>query len=158
MGVPVGIAYLTATTERATLGSYSGDLVNGKLLLTLSTLNPSIIEGLAFAVVSFIDDDTNVRVLGDVRYYPRPEPTVLALGYGNLESVSGVVVIEPRSYNLRWIKGQGGGATWQVYCEAESGVTVPAFTPSALADGAIGLSASAVETAGGNVAQVNWYG
>ena len=159
MGIPIGYAYITATTERATIGHFSGDLIDGKLLLTISTLNPSYVEGLAFGVVSFIDDDTNVRVLGDARYYPKPEPTTIALGYGNLSSVSGVVVFEPRPYNLRWVKAQGSGSYWAVFVEAEAGVTVPAFTPAGIADGAIQLGASAVTgTSGDQLAQVNWYG
>lgn len=161
MKVPVGYALVTATTKRATIGRFSGELVNGQLLLTVTTANPSVIEGLAFGVISFIDDDTGVRVLGDARYYPKPEGTVIALGYGDLSEVSGEVVFEPRSYNLRWIKSEGAAANWGIFVEAEtpSGVAVPAYTPSALADGAISLGALAVTGSNDQeLAQVQWYG
>ena len=161
MRVPVGYAYVTATTERVTVGRFSGELVDGRLLLTVTTANPSAVAGLAFGVFSLVDDDLNVRVLGDARYYPKPEGTVISLGYGDLAEVSGVVIFEPRSYNLRWIKSEGPAASWAVFVEAESpaAVTTPAYSPPALADGAIGLSAVAVSGAGGQqLAQVQWYG
>lgn len=160
MLVPVGISTVTAETERATIGSFTGDLVNGLLLLRITTLSPADMQSLAYGVVSFIDDDTGVRVLGDTRYYPKPEPTVLALGYGDRASVSGVVVFEPRAYNLRWLERQGSGGQWRIAVEVDTpaGVSVPAFTPSALADGAIPLDASAVVGSDGeSYAQVNWY-
>jgi hypothetical protein len=159
--VPVGYALITATTKRATIGRFSGELVNGQLLLTVTTANHSAVEGLAFGVVSFIDDDTGIRVLGDARYYPKPEGTVIALGYGDLAEVSGEVIFEPRGYNLRWIKAEGPGATWGVFVEAEtpSGVAVPAYSPTALADGAISLGAQSVTGSNGeDLAQVQWYG
>jgi len=160
MLVPIGISTVTAETERATIGSFTGDLVNGLLLLRITTLAPADMQSLAYGVVSFIDDDTGVRVLGDARYYPKPEPTVLALGYGDRASVSGVVVFEPRAYNLRWLERQGSGGQWRVAVEADTpaGVSVPAFTPAAIADGAIELNASAVVGDDGETyAQVNWY-
>lgn len=160
MLVPVGISTVTAETERATIGSFTGDLVNGLLLLRITTLSPADMQSLAYGVVSFIDDDTGVRVLGDARYYPKPEPTVLALGYGDRASVSGVVVFEPRAYNLRWLQRQGSGGQWRVAFEVDTpaGVSVPAYTPSAFADGAIELNASAVVGSNGeSYAQVNWY-
>jgi hypothetical protein len=160
MLVPVGLSTVTAETERATVGSFSGDLVNGLLLLRISTLSPADMQSLAYGVVSFIDDDTGVRVLGDARYYPKPEPSVVALGYGDRQSVSGVVVFEPRAYNLRWLQRTGSGSLWQLAVEAETpaGVSVPFFTPSAFADGAIELNATAVVGGDGNTyGQVNWY-
>lgn len=160
MLVPVGISTVTAETERATIGSFTGDLVNGLLLLRITTLAPADMQSLAYGVVSFIDDDTGVRVLGDARYYPKPEPTVLALGYGDRASVSGVVVFEPRAYNLRWLQRQGSGGQWRVAFEVDTpaGVSVPAYTPAAFADGAIELG---VITAAGNdgkpYAQLLWH-
>jgi hypothetical protein len=160
MLVPVGLSTVTAETERAIIGSFSGDLVNGLLLLRITTLSPVDMQGLAFGVVSFIDDDSGVRVLGDARYYPKPEPTVVALGYGDRTSVSGVVVFEPRAYNLRWLEREASGGLWQIAVEADtpSGVSVPAFTPSAFADGAIELgAAAAIGSSGATYGQVEWY-
>ena len=160
MLVPIGVSTLTALTVRATIGSFTGDLVNGQLLLQISTLSPADFQGMAFGVVSFIDNDTGVRVLGDARYYPKPEPTVIALGYGDRESVDGVVVFEPRAYNLRWIKAQEGNVVWRISAEVDTpfGVSVPAFTPTAMAFGAIELTAGAVTGSSGKpYAQVNWH-
>lgn len=160
MNVPVGLALVTPTTERAIIGRFSGDLTEGRLLLTATTTNPGLIEGLAFGVFSLIDDDNNVRVLGDVRYYPKEEGTTLALGYGNLASVSGVVVFEPRAYNLRWIKRSGPGSYWGVAVEAvaTSATSVPGYTPAGFVTGAINLTAAAVTGAANQLfAQVQWY-
>lgn len=160
MLVSVGISTVTAETELATIGSFTGDLVNGLLLLRITTISPADMQGLAYGVVSFIDNDTGVRVLGDTRYYPKPEPTVVALGYGDRSSVSGIVIFEPRAYNLRWLERQSSGGQWQiaVAVDTPSGVAVPAYTPAGFADGAIQLDASAVVGSDGNpYAQVNWY-
>lgn len=160
MLVPVGSTTVTAATGRAVVGSFTGDLVNGLLLLKMSTLYPSNMSGLAYGIVSLVEDDTGVRVLGDARYYPKPEPTVVALGYGDLQSVSGTVIFEPRGYNLRWLEREGSSRFWRIAVEAETpaGVGEPAFTPTAFADGAIQLSAAAVSgTDGETYGQVNWY-
>ena len=160
MLVPIGQTTVTATTDRATVGEFTGDLVNGLLLLQITTLAPADMQSLAFGIVSFIDNDTGVRVLGDARYYPKAEPTVIALGYGDRASVDVVVIFEPRAFNLRWLEREGSGQYWSLAFEADTpaGVAEPAYTPSAFADGAIELEASAVlGTDGETYGQVNWY-
>jgi hypothetical protein len=160
MSVPIGLAYITAETDRARIGSFDGELVNGQLLLQITTVSPSNMAGLAFAVTSLVEEDSGVRVLGDARYYPKPEPTVVALGYGNRETVAGDVVFEPRAFNLRWLQREGSSRFWVVAVEAETpvGVSQPAYTPAGFADGAIGLSADAVQGDDGETyGQVSWY-
>jgi len=159
MTLPIGTVYVSATTNRATVGRFNGNLVNGLLLLQVQTLNPSVIQGLAFGIFSFIDDDSNIRTLGDVKYYPKAEPTTIALGYGNRSTASGVVIFEPRAYNLAWIKRTGDGAFWGLNVETENtGASTPGFTPSGFADGALGLIATAITAASGaQLAQVNWH-
>jgi len=159
MTLPIGTVYVSATTNRATVGRFNGNLVNGLLLLQVQTLNPSVIQGLAFGIFSFIDDDSNIRTLGDTRYYPKAEPTTIALGYGNRSTASGVVIFEPRAYNLAWIKRTGDGAFWGLNVETENtGASTPGFTPSGFADGALGLIATAITAASGaQLAQVNWH-
>jgi hypothetical protein len=160
MLVPVGSTTVTAATGRAVVGSFTGDLVNGLLLLKMSTLYPSNMSGLAYGIVSLVEDDTGVRVLGDARYYPKPEPTVVALGYGDLQSVSGTVIFEPRGYNLRWLEREGSSRFWRIAVEAETpaGVSEPAFTPTAFADGAIPLEAAATTGADGeSYGLLSWY-
>lgn len=159
MTLPIGTVYVSATTNRATVGRFNGNLVNGLLLLQVQTLNPSVIQGLAFGIFSFIDDDSNIRTLGDTRYYPKAEPTTIALGYGNRSTASGVVIFEPRAYNLAWIKRTGDGAFWGLNVETENtGASTPGFTPSGFADGALGLIATAISAASGaQLAQVNWH-
>jgi hypothetical protein len=160
MKVPVGLAYVTPYTGALQIGRFSGDLINGQLLLTVSTLNPSVMAGLAFGVFSLVDDDNNVRALGDVRYYPKAEPTTIALGYGNLENVSGVVVFEPRAYNLRWLKREASGGIWGLAVEAEtlSGAGEPGYTPAGFALGTLQLATQQFTGTGGRkLAQVVWH-
>ena len=160
MKVPVGLALLTPWTEQATVGRFNGELVNGQLLLTVTTTNPGVMDGLAFGVFSLVDDDNNVRALGDVRYYPKPEPTTIALGYGNLEAISGVVVFEPRAYNLRWLKRVSSGGIWGIAVEAETpaGVGQPAYTPTGFALDVLPLvSQQFTAPSGQKFAQVVWH-
>lgn len=160
MKLPVGLALVTPWTEQATVGRFNGDLINGQLLLTVTTTNPGVMDGLAFGVFSLIDDDNNVRALGDVRYYPKAEPTTIALGYGNLESVSGVVVFEPRAYNLRWLKRVESGGIWGIGVEAETpaGIAQPAYTPTGFVAGATSLVAQQFTAGSGQrFAQVVWH-
>ncbi len=150
--IPIGAATMTAALDRVNVGFFSGDLVNGQLLLKVSTVFPANMAGLAFGVVSLLEASTGTRILGDSRYYPKPEPSVIALGYGDRASASGDVVIEPRAYNLRWLTRESSPRYWTVLVEADtpSGVTVPSYTPAGYANQAGGLTAQAVTGADGN--------
>lgn len=158
MKVYLGLALVMPWTERITVGHFSGDLINGQLLITATTTNPEVISGLAFGVFSLVDDDSGVRTLGEARYYPRLEPTTLALGYGDKTTVSGDLVFEPRAYNLRWLKRAESGGFWSIAVEAEtpSGVATPAFTPLGVARDGASLSIGQTVTSVGDVAQIQW--
>ena len=158
--IPIGAATMTATLDRVAVGWFSGDLTGGQLLLKITTVFPASMSGLAFGVVSLLESDTNTRVLGDARYYPKPEPSVVALGYGDRASVAGEVVIEPRAYNLRWLLRENSPKYWRVLVEAEtpSGVSVPTYTPGGYATTEVQLSASPVTGADGNTyGRIDWY-
>ena len=156
---PLGVAALTAKTEEVTLGRLGIELSQGQLLVRLSTSAGGSVRPLAFGVVGFIDDD-GIRSLGDARYYPQLEPSVVSLGYGDLTAVTGRLTFRPRAYNLRWLEVGLPSAVWRLTVEVfvPAGVTVPAFSVSAFADGAIQKTANAVEgTAEGlTLAQVAW--
>lgn len=158
--IPVGAATMTATLDRVAVGWFSGDLINGQLLLKITTVYPASMSGLAFGVVTLVESDTNTRVLGDARYYPKPEPSVVALGYGDRATATGEVVIEPRAYNLRWLLRENSPKYWRVLVEAEtpSGVSVPTYTPGGYATTEVQLSASLVTGADGNTyGRIDWY-
>ena len=158
--IPIGAATMTATLDRVAVGWFSGDHTGGQLLLKITTVFPASMSGLAFGVVSLLESDTNTRVLGDARYYPKPEPSVVALGYGDRASVTGEVVIEPRAYNLRWLLRENSPKYWRVLVEAEtpSGVSVPTYTPGGYATTEVQLSASPVTGADGNTyGRIDWY-
>lgn len=148
----IGAATVTAETDRVSIGSFSGDLVNGQLLLKISTVFPSDMSGLAFGIVSFLETASNVRVLGDTRYYPKPEPTVISLGYGNRASVTGTLIFEPRPYNLRWLTAAYGPKSWTIFVEADgtNAVTQPEYVPTSYGAGSDDLSATAVIGSDGN--------
>jgi hypothetical protein len=158
--IPVGAATMTATLDRVAVGWFSGDLINGQLLLKITTVFPASMSGLAFGVVTLVESDTNTRVLGDARYYPKPEPSVVALGYGDRATAIGEVVIEPRAYNLRWLLRENSPKYWRVLVEAEtpSGVSVPTYTPGGYATTEVQLSASPVTGADGKTyGRIDWY-
>ena len=150
--IPVGAATMTATLDRVEVGFFSGDLANGLLLLKVTTVFPASMAGLAFGVVSLLEADSGARVLGDARYYPKPEPTVIALGYGDRATVSGDVIVEPRAYNLRWLTRESSPRYWTVLVEADtsSGVTVPSYNPGGYATEAGPVPAEAVIGSDGN--------
>lgn len=158
--IPVGAVTMSPQLGRAVVGWFSGDLINGQLLLKVTTTYPSNMAGLAFGVVTLVESDSNTRVLGDARYYPKPEPTVLALGYGDRATVTGEVVIEPRAYNLRWLLRENSPKFWRVLVEAEtpSGVSVPTYTPGGYSTETVQLQASPVVGADGKTyGRLNWY-
>jgi hypothetical protein len=157
--IPIGAATMTATLNRVAVGWFSGDLINGQLLLKITTVFPASMSGLAFGVVTLVESDTNTRVLGDARYYPKPEPSVVALGFGDRATATGEVVIEPRAYNLRWLLRENSPRYWRVLVEAEtpSGVSVPTYTPGGYATTEVQLSASPVTGADGNTyGRIDW--
>lgn len=158
--IPVGAATMTATLDRVAVGWFSGDLINGQLLLKITTVFPASMSGLAFGIVTLVESDTNTRVLGDARYYPKPEPSVVALGFGDRATATGEVVIEPRAYNLRWLLRENSPKYWRVLVEAEtpSGVSVPTYTPGGYATTEVQLSASPVTGADGKTyGRIDWY-
>ncbi len=158
--IPVGAATMTATLNRVAVGWFSGDLINGQLLLKITTVFPASMSGLAFGVVTLVESDTNTRVLGDARYYPKPEPSVVALGHVDRATATGEIVIDPRAYNLRWLLRENSPKYWRVVVEAEtpSGVSVPTYTPGGYATTEVQLSASPVTGADGKTyGRIDWY-
>lgn len=157
--VVVGAATMSADLDRVSVGFFSGDLIGGRLLLKMSTVSPSNMSSLAFAVVTLVEAISNTRILGDARYYPKPEPTVVALGYGDRLTASGNVVIEPRAYNLRWLTKPDSPKSWTVLVEADtpSGVTVPTYSPAGYSTSSGGLTAASVTGSNGNTfGRLNW--
>lgn len=157
---PIGSAVITARTEEVTLGRLGIELSQGQLLVRMSTVGGGSIRPLAFGIVGFVDDD-GIRSLGDARYYPQTEPSVLSLGYGDRTEATGRLTFRPRAYNLRWLEVGLPRSVWRISAEAfvPAGVTVPAYSVPAIADGAISLGANAVE---GNIngltlGQVAWH-
>ena len=73
------------------------------------------------------------RELGTIRVWPRAESTVYKLGEGlSVLDTSGVFVIEPRSWNLRWVAA-GFGLTIQVLADVDVGLPVDRFAPDGFA-------------------------
>ncbi len=157
--IPIGVATMTATLDRVVVGWFSGALTGGQLLLKVSTIYPGNMSGFGFGVVSFVDGDTNARVLGDVRYYPKPEPTYLSLGYGDRQSVAGDLVVEPRAYNLRWLTRPSSPRYWRVLVEAETpgGVSAPSYLPAGYARAVGPLTATGELGTDGNIyGRLSW--
>lgn len=75
----------------------------------------------AYGIVSF--RSAQGRELGTAKCWTRPEWTSFRLGAG-LTSVfpSGVLLFEPRSYNLRWIRA---GYSWSLEFMADVATTLP---------------------------------
>ena len=156
---PLGVAALNATSDEVTLGRLGIELSQGQLLVRLSTSAGGSIRPLAFGMVGFIDDD-GIRSLGDTRYYPQKEPSVVSLGYGDQSAVTGRLTFRPRAYNLQWLRVGLPAAVWLLSAEVfvPAGVTAPAYSVAALADGAIQKTAQAVNGTiqGLKLAQVAW--
>lgn len=156
---PAGSIAITATTPEVAFGWFSGDLLEDRLLVRLTSSAGGTLRPLSFGIVGFIGDD-GTRSLGEARYYPQPEPSVVALGFGDLSQVSGRLVFRARGYNLQWLKAGIPGRVWNLSAEVfiTAGVTAPTYTPAGFADGAIQKIARAVDGAvpGLKLAQVAW--
>jgi hypothetical protein len=78
------------------------------------------------------------RELGTIRVWPKAESTVYLLGSGLpvLDTV-GALVLEPRSWNLRWVEA-GFPLTVQLLADVDTGLPADRFSPDgfATADGA----------------------
>jgi hypothetical protein len=85
------------------------------------------------------------RELGTIRVWPRAESTVYWLGEElNVLDASGVFVIEPRAWNLRWVEA-GFPLSVQVLADVEAGLPVDRFAPDGFATASgdpLALSAS----------------
>jgi hypothetical protein len=127
----VGVVGLGPASDEVVVGRVAADLIGGNLPLLVSTVSPSDPRPLGFGVVSFLGDD-GIRSLPSGRYYPQREPQFVPLGPGLENTVAGSIRIRPRSYNRRWLEAGYPAAAWfiRVDVEAESGATVPRFTPA----------------------------
>lgn len=87
----------------------------------------------AYGLLSF--ESPNGRDLGTLKVWATSEFTGYRLGAGlSSQSTSGVLVFEPRSYNLRWIQA---GWPWSLEFLADVGPALPAdrFRAPGLVDG-----------------------
>jgi hypothetical protein len=98
--------------------------------------------------------------MGEIRYYPRPEPQVVSLGFGDLASVEGQILWKPREWNCGFLSIGLPAETWEVQAEAwsVSGSSVPVFTVPWFMDGGIQLRFKRLGSAGGAPAgKVIWH-
>jgi hypothetical protein len=105
----------------------------GGVEVMLRQTQPSQPFKFAYGLLSF--ESANGRDLGTVKVWATSEFTSYRLGDGlSSQAPSGVLVFEPRSYNLRWIKA---GWSWSLEFMADVGNVLPPdrFRTPGLVDG-----------------------
>jgi len=101
----VGSATLTATTERARVGSVTVPPQGGvELWVRQTSGGPNFKLGYCLLYL----ENSWGRELGTIKVWPKVSGEAYRLGTGLSSLVGGGLIwLEPRSYNLRWIKVLG---------------------------------------------------
>jgi hypothetical protein len=138
----VGSASFSPTTEEASAGSVTVPETGG-LAVKVRLTTPAPFQ-FGYCLLSF--RSAFGRELGTIRVWPRTESTVYKLGDGlSVIDTSGEIVIEPRSWNLRWVEA-GFGLSIQVLADVEVGLPADRFAPDGFA--AAGGGSLALEPSG----------
>lgn len=125
----VGSASFSPGTEEATLGSVTVPETGG--LSVKVRLQSSVPFQFGYCLLSY--RSAFGRELGTIRVWPREESTVYKLGEGlSVLDTSGELVLEPRSWNLRWVEA-GFSLSVQVLADVEAGLPVDRFLPAGFA-------------------------
>lgn len=125
----VGSASFSPGTEEATVGSVTVPESGGLAVkVRLQTAAPF---QFGYCLLSY--RSAFGRELGTIRVWPRTESTVYKLGEGlTVLDTSGVLVLEPRSWNLRWVEA-GFPLSVQILADVEAGLPVDRFLPDGFA-------------------------
>lgn len=130
----IGSASFSPSTKKATVGSVTVP-EGGGLAVKLRLLTSAPFQ-FGYCLLSY--ESAFGRELGTIRVWPRAETTAYVLGAGLVPmDRSGVIVVEPRSWNLRWVEA-GFPLSVQVLADVEAGLPVDRFRPDGFAapDGA----------------------
>lgn len=97
----IGEVSVTPWTEEATVGPVTVSSAGGlEVRLRQTTATPF---RWGFGLLSF--RGAQGLELGTIKVWPRPEMSSYLLGHGLVaDSSTGILVFEPRSYGLRWVK------------------------------------------------------
>lgn len=125
----IGGASFSPTTQEATVGSVTVP-DSGGLAVKVRLTTPAPFQ-FGYCLLSY--RSAFGRELGTIRVWPRAETTAYLLGEGlTVLDNSGVLVIEPRSWNLRWVAA-GFPLSVQVLADVEAGLPVDRFRPDGFA-------------------------
>jgi hypothetical protein len=125
----VGSASFSPTTEEATVGPVTVP-ESGGLAVKVRLLTPAPFQ-FGYCLLSY--RSAFGRELGTIRVWPRSESTVYKLGEGlSVMDTSGALVIEPRTWNLRWVEA-GFPLSVQVLADVEAGLPADRFAPDGFA-------------------------
>lgn len=121
----VGTASFGPGTKEATVGSVTVPATGG--LPVKVRLASSVPFQFGYCLLSY--RSAFGRELGTIRVWPRDESTVYKLGEGlTVLDTSGELVLEPRSWNLRWVEA-GFPLSVLVLADVEVGLPVDRFLP-----------------------------
>jgi hypothetical protein len=125
----IGSASFSPGTEEQTVGSVTVPEAGG--LAVKVRLASSVPFQFGYCLLSY--RSAFGRELGTIRVWPREESTVYRLGDGlSVLDTSGDLVLEPRSWNLRWVEA-GFPLSVQVLADVEVGLPVDRFLPDGFA-------------------------
>ena len=126
----VGTATVSPSSEEVTVGEVTVP-ESGGLRLKVRLLTAAPFQ-FGYCLLSY--RSAFGKELGTIRVWPRTETTSYHLGE-NLQAMDreGVLVLEPRSWNLRWVLA-GFSLSVQVLADVEAGLPVDRFAPAGFAD------------------------
>ena len=140
--IPVGDVTLGPNSNQVVVGAFPLAEGADTCWVNVRQTSPATNNNFSYGILSWRSQDG--RTLGSSKVYGRPEGEVfkLTVGLSPLQR-NGVLVFEPRLYNLKWIRD--GGPTWSLSFAAHSGSESP---PSG--DGIVGAVLGSLTDLAGN--------
>ena len=141
---PVGSVSVGPTSGKITVGDVTLQPGDDTIWVRVRQLGGESPWPYGFGLLSW--QSSAGRELGTVKAWGHSEGEVLRLGVGlQPAATTGVLVFEPRSYSLSWVKASG--AVWALSFEAQSGTTGGIGGPSGFAGGFVTMQGTGLELA-----------
>lgn len=135
---PVGSVSVGPTSGKTTVGDVTLQPGDDTIWVRVRQLGGESPWPYGFGLLSW--QSSAGRELGTAKAWGHSEGEVIRLGVGlQPAATTGVLVFEPRSYSLSWVKASG--AVWALSFEAQSGTTGGIGGPSGFAGGFVAQGA-----------------
>lgn len=132
----IGTVTISPTSDEAVVGPIEVPVFNGVEVRVRLLSGPYPFQ-FGYGLLSY--RSSNGKELGTIKVWPRNEATDYLLGYGmTVQDTTGVLVFEPRTWSLRWVKA-GFALVVEVLADLASDLPTDRYMTPGFTDGSTEL-------------------